>query len=1627
MSIYLDEAQELLVYNKRGFFVPINRSNKNKNSCTLLLTPNYKSTKNLLLNPQIKNLNMYKSLYTERDVNFIINSSNQLEESTDYYYNETKKYELQTYQHENFNDLSTSSIIIQEDSYKDSLIVYNNLSNKEKKFVSPKGSFEESPDLLIREIEYDKNKNPIAFIEVYKYDDKKSGFISIAVDSRFRGQGIAKKLFKKATSIAKNKGLIKLIYKLDSNNLNSKKLIESLGYKLDNSDKNNFTYIINLKEELVYAPEIIKDENALIYNEGYLQTKDFLMILDESKLSNMRLSSRFIKILKDNRIKTNKDLFDFYDKIKHDVPYIDKTYANLMLYKQYNLFIDFSYYSELFFKYNILKKDKSLDFYFTFLNKFINDERLLSAGYIKRTVFIPIEGWSVEKDSELWDYTKNTNIFSMIYRYAKNRNQLMVKFWNSIDFVFIGYNSFFKVRMENLNDKNINKFLRCLKTLQNNEEQAEKEKEIDRDPKKYGLAITKGYQFYDNNSSVDAITTDIIDTIDQQTNIYIYNLTGGGKQLSKEELAQKVASAISSGSTDDKKDALVAYVRDRASGYTNSEDTMQSLENDETMKRLIMDITLDSDTGIKFSEARLSRITALNDKFLAKEIESKTVSELLAQAKINTQIPKTNLPIDSIDDEWDNLTFMNFEQAYDIDEDIMSIMQFFSNKNKTVPIAVRDFSKEDISTSEDSLYLYTFDLEDAFGKRFKLKLEVPKFKNNRYMRLRGNDKIVSNQLLLLPIIKTGEDAVQIVSNYNKIFIYRYGTSGKTFVISDRINKAIMKAYKEKDSNLKAIIFGDNTKICAKYELPLDYIDLATSYSKIETKDLIIYFNQDEIRKLYKTDESKGLPFAFNKLTKKLEYFNGKDSPTFSSYLRYLFDMHNSNFDFNKYYELTSESSKYCYSQASILSNRIPLIIVMAYSEGLQVSLRKANIKYIILDKKEKYDKDKEDVIRFKDGYLKYELDYNSSLLLNGLKDCNTEDYSITQINEKTIWIDFLDLFGGRILADGLDNFYDLMIDPITKQVCEDFHLPTDYVSILAYGNMLLADNKFNRHIDISGNRIRSNEIVAGYFYKAIAGAYGDYMRQIKRNRKESTMSVKKSYVVDAILADPTESDASVINPILDREAAAACSFKGLSGMNNDRSYGLDKRTYDDSMLGVLAMSTGFAANVGLTRWASIDANITGKRGYIKQPEKNKMTNNKIMSMTESLTPFGTTGDDPFRMAMTFIQTSKHGMPTKRSMPLLVSTGADEALAYMSTDTFSYKAKANGIVKEVTDDYIIIEYDNKYSSSNIKPDYIDLRENVKKNSDGGFYITVKLDANVRKGQKVKAGQIIAYDKTSYSDEIGDGSHIIYNLGVLAKIAILVTDEGFEDSAIIDNGLSEMMASKIVVMKDVTLDKKTNVYKMLKPGDLVQEGDPLIIFQNAFDADDANALIKTLAADNDEINELGRVSLKSKVTGIVQDVKMYRTTELNELSPSLKKLFTEYESKINKSKSIMKKYNIDSNEYDSSSKLETTGKLKNAEDKILIEFYVAYNDKMGVGDKLVYYAALKGVIKSIFPLGKEPYTKSRPNEKIRAFLTASSTNARMVTSILKIGCLNKILIELDRKVKDIYDIKYPDNIE
>lgn len=1613
---FLDELDNCRLY-RRSVLLPIDEKNKKHNCAAFLLSPNIEGTKDIFRNSLLVN-RYYNAFYTERAVLYYVNQENVIEEIVGDFVSDTVSL---------YDD---SSIQIQFNGYDHNIsdvklvLTKKWFRSKIDEFKINQKKIKEIP-ITILESRKDSTGNMIYVVPKYRYPKEFKSYENFCYFNALVW------LFKQANPeindwlcyalALKESGVSSLYTKREwPFHYNLGIICRSLDLFEENNSRDT------------YISELIKGYNGLAKLE--IRVDDMFSLLGKELGSSLKKSfyensmpisdttdiifedssynPLFKKTLMKNRIKTAKELKEFYDKIKDEFSDIKYTYNDINIYNRLNLFVDLSYYSNSFLLNTTTTKIRGAKSYLELVKRLLNDKRF-EESYTKQTVIIPVNSWAkiTNDDENIHLIGKHINPLSCIFWCLSSNTGINLKdIFGDREVLFLGDSSFMKINFSKLDKLNKTLFLRNIRMIIKNSMVLDPEAKI-------GTKAT---------SSARAIKMSIVDNIEKSAKIKIDDISGEepvGKNTTEEE---------------DKKTAIVQTVKAATANQNNEDDAIDSIdqnkEDTERIKKLMSDLaTNPDDRGSNISGARASRMLKLQNDFLDSEFEGKSMRDIIKSNETESEaeaIKTVKLDIDSVNPEWKDMKFAATMGSYKLDDDIVRIFGSFYNKSN--PLVVRELNKEDTSTSDDLIETYTCKYESAKGERFTLKLDIPKFVDNQYMILRGNRKNIPIQLFLMPILKTEENAVQIVSCYNKIFVRRFGTnSGKSNPVTDKLMKALDKEYKHIKTET-----GDNSKVCSKYELPIDYIDLASNYSKIETPRYTFLFNQDYIRSKYNIDDKNGLCFGIDKKTKDPIYFKpNPDQPIFFSYyLQMMIETSLSNTNerdvFIDNFNSAATAVRYCYSRASILGTNIPLVVICGLAEGLEKTMQKAKIKYSLSEDRPKYDKATQDIIKFNDGYLLYNLDYSSCLLMNGLKQCATEEHSLTEINSRLMYLDFLDMFGGRIKADGLDNFQDCMVDPITKEVLHHYKLPTDYVSILLYANFLLSDNKFTKHGDIrSTRRMRRMEQVASYMYEVLSKAYGAYSTGLKHGRNVG-FSVKQSAVIDRLLVGNTTDDQSILNALGEYEAYYAVTPKGPSGMNSDRAYSLDKRSFDDSMVNVLSASTGFAGNVGISRQATIDANIEGSRGYIYNDpdmENGEINSVKTLCMTESLTPFTTTRDDPMRLAMGFIQTSKHGMRCNHSDPALITSGADEALPYLISNTFAYKAKENGkVVEIVQDEYMIIEYDKPVDGKS--HEYIDLSESVQKNSSSGFYVTLKLDTELKEGKRFKAGDIVAYDKQSFSDEMGADDNIAYNIGTLAKFAILNTDEGFEDSAIISNSLSEAMASDVVLEIERSIPKAANVYNLVKKGQEIHEGDTLMILQNAYDEEDVNMLLKNLAGSEDEITDLGRIPIKSKVTGVVQDIIIERTVEIDELSPTLKKLVNSYENDIKRKKKAMDKYGIkDENKTLPDTKaMPATGKLKNAYDSVVIRIYLMYHDKFKVGDKLIYGTAVKGVDKDVFPEGLEPYSEYRKNEKIHALLSIGSINARMVTSVLITTAINKGLIELSRKVKEMAGIPYDDNL-
>ena len=1432
------------------------------------------------------------------------------------------------------------------------------------------------------------------------------------------------------------------------------------------------------------ANEMYEYKHLLQYEkeDSYIVTEDSLVLLGES---DGRYDSPLRKMLWNDRIRSNKEVLNLYKLVKNDLPFIKYTFTNPTRYQNRNLFYDLSYYNEIFFRHNnIYKMDKAVDLYLDFMSRLLNPSRL---SYGKKTVFIPILDWVDNPKTRTWLYRDTINPISVIHRImVRDINKLKSLFGN-MDIIFIGKDCYFKINFSNLLPEQEKS---CAMTFKNfivkiergqtftpdeeddtpaNQEsdkvivtnivdKISKAKNINMDTKSAYINTSIAKAFTGDGPYIAASPTrpnkisfnmksptkaDIKKELDKdkKDSKEILNKTTKDNSISKEGKIQKQADIQS---IEKDKEDLINQITAVATSALNTDDAIEKMNDNEYITNIILKLAAEEDAGLKINQARINRMAQLNSEFLNKEVKGVTVKDILASAdddsKINAPLPSTSIETESaFADQWKDLKYINFNSNYDINEDILKILNALSKKQ--YPISIRNIDISDSSTSEDYIDTYSIDMEDFRGKRFNVKLDIPKFKNNKYLILRGNKWVIQNQYFNMPILKTEQDTVQIISNYNKIFVRRFGnTKGKSICYSDRLIKALSKY----TGNSIKVVYGDNSKLGDYYDMPIDYLDLGSMLHTITFKHnnnkATIYFSQKEIREKYKSiiDDTLGLPFGYIEMASNSPAYTRigdvlvKDNILYFSQENYKFGVPFSlslvsllceNPEFKEIYDNISSAKRYVYSQASILNQKIPVVILCGYTIGLLPTLQKANIEYTLMEKitRDIRKNPQKDFIEFSDGYLVYDVSYDSSLLLNGLKDIDTKQYSIDQINSKRIYIEMLDNYGGRIIADGLENFAECMIDPITEEVLKHYKLPGEYVDLLITANALLSDNSYIGHGDASSRRLRKNELIAVKVYKALFNdAYSKFATSMRRNANNVVFFVKKSAVIDKFIDDPTASGLSVTNCLHEVEDMNAISTKGESGMNSDRSYTLNKRIYDSSMINLMGMSTGQAGTVGVTRQATINMNIDGKRGYVKSidGDTSKMNAANTLTISEALNPIGCTHDDPVRVAMTFTQTSKHQIRTEKSDPLLITNGSDEVLPYLVSDIFCKKSEQAGTVKEITDKYMVVEYANKSN------DYIDLSNRIEKNSDGGFYLGVKLDTDMKVGQKFKANEILAYDKSSFSKgKLGNMKNITYDVGTLTKIAVINSDDNFEDSAMITTKLANDLATEIILLEDKILSADTNIYNWKKVGESVNQEDILYETQTAYEDEDINILLKNLAGDTEMISKLGRKPVKSPVTGTIVGIKVYRTCELEDLSDSLKKFVSSVEAESNKTLSKLKSLGIsDPTVAGSNKKLEPIGKLKNRPDSVLIEYYVQYHDIVSIGDKITYWSANKGVIRNIIPSELAPYTDFRPDEEVSAYTGISSINKRQISSNLIVGSLNKLCIELGRSVREILGIPY-----
>lgn len=1066
--------------------------------------------------------------------------------------------------------------------------------------------------------------------------------------------------------------------------------------------------------------------------------------------------------------------------------------------------------------------------------------------------------------------------------------------------------------------------------------------------------------------------------------------------------------------------------------------------SEKSFRDLVAEVESDSDVkmkAVKYVETKKSTAhkMEIHSKGLNKEIEALKPFESIADDDSKIIKPKDfGVKDASIDDRIKTSVLSSMDEEY-VDKqyrtDIMNAISAFSN-SEFMPLTVDSVEFTDSSTDRDKKELLSIKYRSSDNKLFQVNVDLPKVVEERHYYLNGNKQFVKKQLIRLPLIKTKDDTVEITTNFNKMTITR--SSGKIF----RRNAYLVKLLKSMTGN-KAIkiVYGYNAEANAKFEKRnnFEYEELAGFITSIDTPKYHLVFNRENLEAemlLLKIpddylDDTRtplaieknasgdvGIIYIDNSTEKIIEYSlkDGKE-----------YDIADTMFDFIYHGVINFSDDKmpsigksFVYSKARFIKEDYPTFAMIASQIGLRATMSKAKIKWRFSKKRTPYSKYEVEV-KFKDGYLYYDDTAQSGLLMNALYLFHTDDYDFADFDMATPYRDFfMHEFGpalGQHVIATLRMNLGVMIDPINREVLKDLKMPTDIYSVMIEAsNMLIG----NYHVPISnmmGYRVSTTgELVARVLYNVLANAYIIYQRH-RMNGNPKTLKVDRNAVIRTLLDSPGVTAKSTLNPVHEAEEIAQASAKGFRGVNLDSAYTLEMITYDESANGILsANATPFSGSVGITRSLVYNPKITSVRGYIPNTNGMKLDATGILAPTELLAAFTSAGADPSRQAMQVAQTG-HTTPILHPSRQLLGSGMNKLLPYMISDDFCFHAKKDGIVEKIDtkNELAILRYDDGTKEA------IDLGENLARNTNMAFWIEMNLDMKYKEGERFTKGDILAVNPSYFR---GKGRDVEYCPGALAKIAIAAGDFSFEDATLISDSLSKKCAIKVNILKPISLGKNALIHNIVKVGDHVKSGDPLLEFTSSFDDPDVMEFIAKLSdaeVGKNSMDSMTHEIVKSPNTGLITKMEVIYNCPFEELSESMQKVVKEYQSRPASRREALKGIDNEINiqeigQYNGLKNMKTEFPQEGG---VIINVWVEYIDNMKMGDKLTYNTALKGVISRVLPDDEAPVSEYRDNEIIEGILTPTGILSRMTSDIYKLLFSTKVLVEVGKQIREIWN--------
>ena len=908
-------------------------------------------------------------------------------------------------------------------------------------------------------------------------------------------------------------------------------------------------------------------------------------------------------------------------------------------------------------------------------------------------------------------------------------------------------------------------------------------------------------------------------------------------------------------------------------------------------------------------------------------------------------------------------------------------------------VCITGWSVEDVEDAMGHYEVHSIQVTPVRGKPSTWNLRIPKVREDGTFKSNGVRYLMRKQRTDKPIRKISPSEVSLTSYYSKTNVKRSEKKVHNYTqwLTDQI---AARGMDENDQSVTNIVLGD---VFNTYdEPPRIYSVLAQRFRSFRLNDIDFMFDYRARAEHFGAervaDAEKGGMTVMGVREKNLIVVDRSDT---------LYEVSGDLItELGRFEGLAGLRGKQPMEMTEVkISNKdLPVGIVLAYLIGLEPLMALLKLTPRRIPAGERLSLSDDDfALRFEDVALVFPRDNKlASMVLSGFMpfENSLRNYPAHLFDKKDIYLPILEAnhIGLRYLRE-MDLMNELFVDPITKMLLEQMGEPTTLVGLLVRSCELLLTDWAPAETDMNYMRSRGYERVAGVIY-------AEMVRSIRQHRAKgqqgnSKLEMPPYAVWQAIQQDGAVKLVEESNPIHNLKEKEEITFSGTGGRSG-RSMVARTRQFHKSDLGVISEATKDSSDVAITTFMTANPNLVDLYGNTRPYDPKTDGPASLMSTTSLFSPC-IDRDDGKRVNFASIQHSS-GTFAKGYGPMPLRTGYDQIIAHRTDDLFATTAKQDGKVVAINKNAIVVE--NADGSRKA------VQLGRRFGTAAGSTFPHELTTTLKVGDKVRAGDAIAYNSRYFAPDPLNPRQVLMHGGVMVRVAIMDTADTLEDSSVISQETADLLETEITKPRDIVVKFSDAVHHVVGVGDEVDAESILCTIEDAVSADsnlfgdDSIDVLRQIAANNP----------KAKFKGKVEGVEVFYHGDIEDLSPSLQELAIESDRDRRRlARDLSEKYTSGS----ANEGMRVDGNPL-AYQHAVIRVYITGKVPAGVGDKGVYCNQLK----TIFGRVMTGVNTSEDGQPIGGLFGYQSISARIVNSAELMLTTNAFLYHASQLVADAY---------